>query len=196
MKDIFLVVSGVLTIVSAVPYIRDILRRTTKPRIVTWFNWSLLTGIATAAAIADNQWPSAVITGTATITTMSIALLGLRYGDTKIEPFDVVCQLAAILGLVLWVITNDPLIAIVITAVVDFIAALPTLRHSWLKPYEETSMAFVLGGIGGIFAVLALDNPSVSGLIYPFYIVCANLVLVYLIKFSPNQKPSKASHTL
>jgi len=192
MKDIFLVASGVLTLVSAIPYLRDIIQRKTKPRIVTWFNWSLLTGIATAAAIADHQWPSAVITGAATIATSLIVIFGLHYGDTKIESFDVACQLTAILGLVLWLITNDPLIAIAITVFVDFIAGLPTFRHAWQKPQEETASAFLIAVVGSLFAIAALNEPNLSGVLYPIYITLANAVLVIFICFSPHRHKQKS----
>jgi hypothetical protein len=192
MKDIFLVLSGVLTIACVLPYLRDITRRKTKPRIVSWFNWTLLTGIATAAAIADQQWPSAVLTGAATITTLLVVILGLRYGDNKIEPFDIACQIGAIVGLILWLIFDDPLIAIIITAAVDFIAALPTFRHSWLKPFEETKVTFIIAAVASSFSLLAINEATVSGLIYPVYILMANLTIASLLQFSPNQKPLKS----
>ncbi len=192
MNQTLLIASGVLTIICVIPYLRDIVGRKTKPRLVTWFNWSLLTGIATAAAIADKQWPSAVLTGTATIATMLIVVFGLRYGDTKIETFDVICQLAAILGLILWLVSNDPLVAIVITVAVDFIAGLPTFKHSWTKPHEETISAFMIATVASILALFAIQEPQASGLIYPIYILCANIFIICLIRFSPHAPKAKA----
>ncbi|MEO6513496.1 MAG: hypothetical protein ABIR37_02280 [Candidatus Saccharimonadales bacterium] len=181
MTTAFIVLSAILTLVSSIPYIVDVIKGKTKPRIVSWFNWSLLTGIATAAAYADGQIPSAVLTLAATIETALIVILGLKHGDRKFERFDVVCQIGAVSGLILWVIFSSPVIAIIATVTIDFVALLPTLRHSWLKPDEETISTFVLSGIGALFAALAVTNPTISGLTYPIYIVLANFALVALL---------------
>jgi hypothetical protein len=170
-KTAFIALSAVFLLASAVPYLLDIVKGTTKPRLVSWFNWGLLTGIATAAAFADRQYPSAVLTLAAFIQVGFIVFLGWRKGDRKLEPLDIYCQIAAIVGLVLWFAFNSPLVAIVATTAIDFIVGLPTVKHAWDEPDEETLSTFVLVGIGGIFSVLALDNPHASGLVYPIFVV-------------------------
>src|SRR5258708_6507233 len=103
MKDVFLILSAVIGTVGIIPYLRDVIKNQTKPRIVSWFNWTLLTGIATAAALADKQYPSAVLTASATLVTGLVVIFGLKYGDRTFEPIDVICQIGAILGLILWI---------------------------------------------------------------------------------------------
>lgn len=178
MQTTLLVLSAVFTLAEALPYSLDIIRRKTKPRIVSWFNWSLLTGIATAAALADKQYPSAVLTAVATLETAGVVILGLKYGERKFERFDVICQISAIIGLILWIVFNSPLVAIFATVLIDFLAGLPTYKHAWQKPDEETTSSFVFAALGGAFALAAVHDPHLSGLIYPIYIVLANVVLV------------------
>jgi hypothetical protein len=177
MKNLFIAISSILTVASTVPYLIDILKKKTKPRIVSWFNWSLLTGIACAASFADKQYPSAILTLLACLETATIVVLGLKYGDRKFETFDVFCELGAITGLVLWIIFNAPVVAIIAAVAIDFVASLPTIRHAWQKPAEETVSAFVLAGTAGIFTIFALNKPHVSGIIYPVYIVLINVVI-------------------
>ncbi|MEK7594825.1 MAG: hypothetical protein AAB436_04260 [Patescibacteria group bacterium] len=186
MRDILLFLSGLLTIVCVIPYCIDIVKRQTKPRIVSWFNWTLLTGIATAAAIADKQWPSVVLTGSATAATMMIVILGIKYGDTKIEPLDVVCQIGAVIGLVLWLVFNSPLIAIIMSVGIDFLVGLPTYKHAYKKPHEETKLTFIIAFVAALLALLAIDDPQASGLIFPIYLSLANLLIISILQFSPN----------
>jgi hypothetical protein len=182
MKTLFIILSAILTIVGSIPYIIDTAKGKTKPKIVSWFNWALLTGIATAAAFAAKQYPSAVLTLAATIETGAIVLLGIKKGDRKFEAFDILCEIGAIAGLILWIVFNSPLIALIATVSIDFIAGLPTWKHAWQKPNEETLSTFALSALGAIFALLAIKHFSASGLIYPIFItISASMVSLEII---------------
>src|SRR3954471_4047435 len=108
MKDLLLLLSGVITVAAVVPYLRDILRGTTRPNIVSWITWTLLTGIATAAEVAAGEYVAAIFTGSAVLETATIVFLGLRHGYVKYAKFDVICQIAAIAGIILWQLFNSP----------------------------------------------------------------------------------------
>lgn len=134
MQTVVLVLATVITIGSVFPYVRDILKGTTKPNIVSWVTWTLLTGIATAAEIAGHQYVTAIFTSSAVLETAIIVLLGLKYGYVKYTSFDVVCQIGAIIGIILWQIFNSPSLGVIASVAIDFVAAMPTIRHSWMKP--------------------------------------------------------------
>lgn len=113
----------------------------------------MLTAIASAASFADHQYASAVLTLCATIETAVIAVLGLiKSGDRTLEKFDIYCLGGAIVGLVLWLVFNSPAIAVGASVAIDLVGALPTIRHTWQKPYEETWLTFLLGSVGGHLA--------------------------------------------
>lgn len=181
MKTFLITLSSVLTLVSAIPYVVAIVKGKTKPRIVSWLTWSLLTGIACAASFADKQYPSAILMFFATLETLTVVALGLRKGDHKFERFDVVCQASAIVGLVLWLFFNSPTIAVVASLAIDLVGALPTLKHSWQKPGEETALTFFLAGIGGLCTVLVVESWKITAIAYPMYIAFVNLLTVAII---------------
>jgi hypothetical protein len=181
MKIFFLILATAITLVSVIPYLRDILKGTTKPNLVSWITWTLLTGIATAAQISAHEYVAAIFTGSATIETTAVVVFGLRHGFVKYSRFDVVCQLAAIVGIILWQIYNSPALAVIASVTIDFIGALPTIRHSWLKPHEETWSAFALAALGAVFGILALSTYNWVSLPYAVYIVGANLLIVSII---------------
>lgn len=160
---------------------RDVYRRKTKPRIVSWLNWSILTAIASAASFSDHQYASAILTLLASVETLSVVILGWRYGDRRIASFDIGCQIAAAVGLVLWLIFNSPSIAIIATISIDLIAGLPTLKHAWEKPHEETAITFFLGSLAAFFTVLAAQNHKITALAFPLYLVVINFVISSVI---------------
>lgn len=181
MKDIFLVLAGLITVGSVVPYIRDIIKGETKPNIVSWITWTLLTGVATIAEIGAGEYRTAIFTGTAVLETTIIVILGIKYGHVKYTAFDVVCQAGALFGLVLWAIFNSPAAAVIFSVSIDFIGALPTIRHSWRKPGEETWITYSMAGIGGLLAIFALTSYNWTSLTYAVYIVLINALFTGIL---------------
>lgn len=177
MKTTLIVISSILAIVNVIPYLRNVYRKKTKPRLVSWFNWSLLTAIASAASFSDGQYASGILALLASIETMSVVILGWRYGDREFGGFDLICQAGAIVGLLLWVIFNSPAIAIIASLTIDFIASLPTLKHAWQKPNEETAITYFLGAIAAIFTIAAAKDYRITAIAFPIYLVLANFLV-------------------
>lgn len=180
-KEILAIIAAVIAVFSTVPYLIDIVKRKTKPNIVTWFTWTLLTGIAAAAAFAAGEPKTALLSLGSAICTGAVVILGLKYGIAKLSLFDALCQIGAIAGLILWWIFNTPEIAIAFVLLIDFIAMLPTLRHSWIKPEEETWQTFMIGVVAATFTLIALSQYTFAGLALPLYLWVANLVMALTI---------------
>lgn len=178
MKDILAYIAAGVAILSVIPYITDVIRKRTKPNIVTWFTWTVLTGVATAAAWSAGEHRAALLIGASTLCTAAVVVAGVRYGIARLSWFDGLCQLGAIIGLGLWLVFKSPTIGIVVPVTIDFIVMLPTLRHAWLAPAEETWQTFVLSATAALLTVLSLSNWTLNGLLYPVYLLAANSLIV------------------
>lgn len=183
MVEVLVLISVLLQLFSAVPYILDIIRGVTKPNIVTWFTWTLLTGISGSAALVSGEWKTAVFLYAGSACTALVVVLGFKYGYVKFTRFDIFCQVAALAGLVFWLVFNSPTIGILVPLGVDVIAFLPTLRHAWLKPGEETWQAFFIGAIAPVFTIVALTSYSIASLVFPLYLLLANCLIVGIILY-------------
>ena len=181
MKSFFAVLGAGIILFCTLPYIVNIVRGRTKPNIVTWFTWSLLVGIGTAALFAAHETRAAWLLLSDTISTFAVVLFGLKYGIAKLDVFDGLCQLGAVIGVVLWFVFNSPLIAIASTILIDFIGTVPTLRHSWSRPDEETSITYVLGIMATTFTLLSLRSYEFTAWVYPAYLLVSNTLLVVTI---------------
>lgn len=177
MKDFISVAAGILAVLAITPYIRDIIKGKTKPNVVSWFTWTLLLVIATSAAFAAHQPRSAFLTLGDLIGTGTTLLLGLKYGIAKFSWFDGACQVAAIVGLILWLAFNSPAIAIIASIVVDLIAAMPTLRHSWLHSEEETWETFAVLVVASALTIISLSTFSVISLSFALYLLTINFAI-------------------
>jgi hypothetical protein len=181
MQTTFLIISIIITLSSVIPYIRDILKGTTRPNLVSWITWTLLTGIAAAAQISAQEYVAAFFTGAAATATAMVVIFGLRHGFVRYGRFDIICQLSAVIGIILWQLFDSPAIGVLAAVTIDLIGALPTLRHSWNKPHEETWQTFGISSLAAIFAVGALASYTWVTLPYALYLIVINFILAIII---------------
>jgi len=175
------------------PYIVNIVKGKTKPNIITWLTWTLLIAIAAVALFAAHQPQAALLLTGDALATFAVAIFGLGYGIARLDGFDIGCQIAALIGLGLWLVFNSPMIAVVATIVIDAIGTIPTLRHSWSHPEEETSSTFALGVVATICTLLSLKAYSVSAWLYPLYLLLSNALLVVTIRYGEQLERAKQS---
>lgn len=178
---LILAVANMLMIGSAVPYFVEVVRGKTKPRVVMWFTWTMLTAIGAAATFASHAWPSAVLLTGDTLATGIITLAGLRYGDRRFERLDIACQAAAIAGAGLWWVSDSPLMAVCACIAIDLVGAVPSLKHCWQRPYEETWPTFMMSGLGAAGTLIATTSFNFTAVAYAAYLVGVNFAFVIVI---------------
>ena len=96
---------------------------------------------------------------------------------------DIVCLIGAAVGIASLVVFKNPLIALGVSVAVDSIAFIPTLKHAWVSPHEESLACFGLSATGGILAVMAvmMGDISLAALLYPLYSMVFNSAAALLI---------------
>lgn len=190
MQNLFLLISLGLTVPAIYPYLRDILHHTTKPNLASWIVWSTLTGIGCLASFSLGETTVGILLAAATLATLSVVVFGLRYGYVAFTWLEWGCLAGAAFGLLVWAVTRDALLAVFITVIVDFIGAIPTLVHSWHKPYEETWRFFAISAVAAFFGLLALTSFTVSSLPYPLYLTAMNAFIALVILWRQRVIPS------
>lgn len=183
LKLVFIILSSILTIVAIIPYLVEVVRKTTKPRVVSWFVWTTITSIAATAVLFDHQYATAILLFSAALETFAVVLIGWRNGDKKIELLDIICLIGAMIGVILWQVFNSPAIAVIATVVIDFVGGLPTLVHSWEKPQEETWVTFFLSFLGAACTLIVISTWSITAFAYPLYLVVINIIFTSVIIF-------------
>lgn len=180
-RNILILFSSVVTIAGIIPYIVDIIKRKTKPRVVSWLIWSILTFISFIASIVEQQYPTAILMFCSFFITMMVFVLGIKYGNKNFGKLDVICLIGATLGILLWVIFDSPSIAVIIMIVIDFIGGIPTQIHCWQKPEEETLIMFIFSAIGALFTLIAVQNWIVTAYAFPLFLLVINIHYILII---------------
>ncbi|MEI6228920.1 MAG: hypothetical protein WCP11_02785 [Candidatus Saccharibacteria bacterium] len=178
---IFVVLSSVLTILAIIPYLVEIVRKNTKPRIVSWIVWTVITGISAVASLVDGQFATAILLFSAMLETLAVVVLGWKNSDKKIEKLDIVCFTGAMIGVILWQVFDSPALAVIATVLADFIGGIPTLVHAWKKPGEETAITFFLSGLGAVCTLLIVIDWQITSVAYPIFLVGINLLFTSVI---------------
>ncbi|MGE5541152.1 MAG: hypothetical protein ACM3TU_02615 [Bacillota bacterium] len=162
---------SLLLILLAYPYIRSIVKDTTRPSAVSWLGWALLFGITSAAQFSKGVDWSLAVPVISTLSTSIIFVFALFIGRIVWTRFDALCLFLAVLAVVLWLITKEPLTAIVLSMAADFFVTIPTLIKTYQDPTSEPRILWTLYTLGALLEVLATQELTIYNLLFPIYTV-------------------------
>lgn len=178
-------IAFLVTIALFAGYIRSIHSDETVPHVFSWIIWAAGTFIVFLAQLAGGggvgAWPigfSACITG-------YIAYLAYRKRhELSIKPLDRVFLVLAMAALPAWLLTADPLWAVVVLTTADLIAFGPTVRRGYYHPHQEHAGFFALGALRNLLVVLALEHYSWTTVLFPAAVgtACLGLSCVLYVR--------------
>jgi len=171
----------VLSLVDALPYLRDIVAGTTRPHRGTWLIWSVLAWVALASNWADGaQWSLAPLAAQAFFCGVILAM-SLRRGEGGLGRGELVMFGIAAAGVYAAVTFTDPTLATYGVIVADVAGALMMVPKSWRDPHSETVSTFALSSVVGLCALVSVGRPDAALLVYPAYYVVVNGLLAALL---------------
>ena len=176
-------------------YIKDTVWGQTKPNRVTWFLWMLAPYIGTAAAIADGvSWAilPVFMAGFIPMCTLLASFVNKK-AYWKLGAFDYVCGAFAFLALVLWFITEQPVVGVIFAIIADGLAALPTIVKAWKYPKTETGAAYATALFGAATTFFAVQTWAFSEYAFSLYLVCITSVILFAIyrkRLMPKANPA------
>jgi len=181
-KELLSITAIAITCIAFYPYIRSILRGTTRPHVFSWVIWGLTTVVVFLAQLQAHGGAGAWPIGVSGCITLFIALLAfLKRADITITATDWLFFGAAMSSLPLWYFTSDPLWAVVILTTVDVLGFGPTVRKVYRYPHSESLLFFALFTVRNLIVIMALERYSVTTVLFPAVIAAACLLLISLI---------------
>jgi hypothetical protein len=181
MTDILIILSGLVTLAAALPYLRETASGQTKPRVASWLIWGAITAIGATAAFTQHQIPAAIYALLCAFECFAIALIGLRQGDLRLAWLDSICLIGAIAGLVALILARSPEIALMTVLITDFLGSIPTIVHAWGSPGEETLSTYSLNTLGSGIILLAANIHIFTAIGYPLYLFILDGALASII---------------
>jgi hypothetical protein len=179
----FVYLAAALSLVGAYGYIRDTLRGDTSPNRVTWSLWGVEGVLAFFVEIQQHVGLASLMTLMLGLVPCAVVVASFRNRNAvwKLGAFDAICGAVSVAGLVFWAFVNEPTVALVSFVVADQMAALPTVRKSWLAPSTESPRLFFLGSMNCAITVLTLTKLTTAGVLFPGCILVTDLIVGLLI---------------
>jgi hypothetical protein len=176
-------VAGVLQSLFYVPYIRDVMRGSTRPHRGSWTIWCVLSVIVLASQRADGGRWSLLVVVAQLVGGVTILLLAAERGVGGTSRVDLGLGAIAAAGLIGWYLAGDPTVATLCVVLADCVAVVMMLPKTYAHPYSETRSAFVLSALSGVFAMAAVGSLDFGLLLYPAYFAVADTVVIALITY-------------
>ena len=183
-KEALSTIAIVLTFVAFVPYIVSILTDRIKPHVFSWGIWSITTLVVFFAQVEDGAGVGAWSTGVSGCVTVLIACLAYwKRADISVTRSDWLFLTAAVASLPIWYFTSDPVWTVVILTTVDVLGFGPTVRKAYNFPYTESLLFFAIFALRDSLVIAALENYTVTTVIFPASIVISCITLCVIVKY-------------
>jgi hypothetical protein len=183
-KELLAAAAIVLTFIAFVPYVRSIRAGRTKPHAFSWIVWGLGTFVVFLAQLADRGGSGAWPTGVSGIITAYIAVLAYRgRSDTSITKVDWAFLAIALAALPCWLLSSNPLVAVVLLTGMDLAGFVPTFRFAFLNPHEEHLGFYSLGALRNTVAIAALEHYSWTTVLFPAAVGAACALFVATVAY-------------
>jgi len=173
--EYFAIVGAIIASLGGLYYLYETLTGKSQPNRITWLLWGLFPMITFIAQRAQGVEGASWLTFAAGFTPFLIVAASFinKKAYWKTERRDYVLMGVALLGIVAWLITDEPNLAILLTLAADLFAGIPTLIKAFKHPETESWIAYAISTVGfgiGLLAIQAFDFQTSAFIIYLFVV--------------------------
>jgi len=190
-RIILIAISSLLALISPVIYAHSILRGETRPHRTTRFILLLITLLSTASLIAAHDTVAVWLAGVSAIQAIFIFYLSIKHGMGGWSKADIACLVIALIGIIVWQTTSNPVLGLYFSILADFTGMIPAIIKTYRLPHTENAWFFGFDTVSGLLTTLAVTAFVAQQVAYPIYIMLMNGAMVLLIKGRGLQKNSR-----
>jgi hypothetical protein len=183
MYEYLVLVGAVCSLLAAFAYIRSMFKGQTMPNRVTWLMWSVAPFLATAASIsAGNDWAviPVFMAGFGPFLIFAASFFSKK-AYWKLARFDYICGAISAFALVIWYLTSNPNLAIILSIAADALAGTPTIIKAYHNPETESVWPYLIGLFVPVTSFLVAGTWSFAELAFPSYLITINFFLTILV---------------
>ncbi len=177
-------------------YLAETLAGRAQPNRITWLLWGLFPMVIFVAqraqGVAGVSWAS-FVAGLTPLLVVAASFFN-RNAYWKTEPRDYGLMAAAVLGLLLWALTDQPNLALLFSLLADGLASVPTLLKSYRHPQSESWVAYAVSAVGFGISLLSVQTHTFETTAFVAYLFLLNGTLAGLA--SRGRKPGPVTSVL
>lgn len=162
MRNLFVVLSGIISLIAYVPYAVAMIRSkgAVRPNRAGWLVWWLVDATMLWALYSAYAYSAMPMFAGFTIGSSVILLLSLKNGDMQFSALDITCIAVAVIGIVVWRMfaVDNPEVSVVANVVAATMGAIPTFVKSVQHPESEDMLTWQIFAVGGLLSVIAVSK--------------------------------------
>ncbi len=194
MTEVFGWLSAVFVFAAAIQYIFKIIWGKTKPERGATLIWLTTNTVIFLSSRADGAADSLWLPFGDMVVGIIMFFLAIKYGYKWLAKRDVVSLNVAGIGVAVWVGTDQPLVALLSSLLVDAVGTFLVVTKSIEAPDTEPIMPWALYLIAGFLAALSVGRLDKSLLIYPLAAMTASVAIISAIIIG-KRKSSKTKNS-
>lgn len=148
---------------------------------MSWFIFAMLSTSAAVAQAAAGADSGVLLAGGAAIGFSAVFVASIKLGVGGTSRWDLVALGIGIAGLVLWHFSNRPMVAVGAIVIAELAAVTLTVAKLLDMPGSETLSTWVIDGVAGMMAIIAVGRVDATHLLYPVHHVVLNGAVVAAI---------------
>lgn len=174
-------ISGLLVIVSIIPYAIRTWQGKIHPNLTSWSLWALI-GLALlltykSSGAGSNVWPA--VFGFTNPFLITLLVLKKHGRWTKMNRVEIVCLILGLISLGIWVVVHDrqelAQYALYLAIAADICAAIPTIVFVWTQPDGDRPFAWCFFAVGYGLVIFAITEHTFANYVLPLYMFFGSL---------------------
>lgn len=197
LPEYFLLISAAIRLVGGVAYLRATILGKAKPNPLTWLLWAITPAITLVAGIVAKVGDSLIVTAALAISPLLVFITAMIKNprSLKLDRLNLICAFLAILGIVLWCLTKNQDLAILLAIVADFISSLPTLIKAKKQPKSEYPPTYIMSAAAMLLALLTMPSWNFTNSAFMIYVFVLNMIIANLSIFGRLKGPARLRRT-
>jgi hypothetical protein len=187
------VTAGVLAFVAFIPYIASIIKGKTKPQRTTFAIWSAISLVTLFSYFATGARETIWVALVYAVLQISVFALSFKYGMGGFGKLDITCLSGAFIGIIFWIVTDNPAIALYVSIAAELLGWIPLLKKTYSQPETENTLSWVIGAIAACLNLFALTTLRFDIALYPIYVVISEGLVALLLIFPKLRYHAKES---
>ena len=178
-----IIVAILLRLASGASYFKATWQGRAQPSLVSWFFWSVTALIAFAVQMLRGDGVTAWVTLAIGLSPIAVCVAALYRGAYKagFSRSDKWCVALTFMGILLWLVSKNPLAALGMSILADIFSSIPTVLKSWRAPHTEYPLAYMLSIASMIITLLTVRDWAITNWLFAAYILGINLTYVVTI---------------
>lgn len=171
-------------------YLYDTITGRAQPNRVTWLLWGIFPMVVFAAqrvqGVNEISWVS-FGSGLMPLLVFVASLVNPK-AYWKSAPRDYYLMAAALIGITLWAVTDNPNLALLFSLLADMLAGIPTVIKSYRHPESESWVAYAISAVGFGISLLSVQTYNLANSAFVIYVFLINAVCAVLASRGRNLK--------